>query len=181
MGGHGQQHCLICGGPANRRQWQRNHVGITEDNVPIDLFDYEEECGTFQIITTHSQMNATLPAGKEVFRVSGYGYGTIRDGLSCHASCYRLLYSRLGYTLLFEDVLPLLQCHGYGVGYDTSLQLGTSSLLWSEYGRVENGLDQVFAQSCPLGQRSIFHLSPYYSEAIYNYSCNIEFLYSLPC
>ncbi len=36
-GGHGQQHCLICGGPANWRQWQHNHVGITEDNVPVDF------------------------------------------------------------------------------------------------------------------------------------------------
>lgn len=112
------------------------------------LFDYEEECGTFQIDTTHSQMNATLPAGERIFHIGGFG--DIRDGLTCHASCYQLLYSRLGYTHLFEDVLPLLQylktCRSI------FLQLGTSSLLWSEYGRVENGLDQVSAESWLLEQ-----------------------------
>ncbi len=180
MGCHGHQHCLICGGPANCRQWQRNHVGITEDNVPIDLFDYEEECGVFQINTTHSQMNATLPAGEAAFHVGGFG--EIHDGLTCHAACYQLLYSRLGYTLMFEDVLPLLQSHRYVGGYGgMPLQLGTSSLLWSQYGRLENGLDQEFAQSCPLGQSSILQLSPHDPEAIYNSSCNMEFLYSLPC
>lgn len=98
MEGHGQQHCLICGGPANWRQWQRSHVGITED-VPIDLLDYEEECDAFQINTTHSQMDATLPARDAAFHVGGFD--ETHDGLTCHASCYQLLHSRLGYTLMF--------------------------------------------------------------------------------
>jgi len=134
MGGHGQQHCLICGGPANWRQWQQNHMGITEDNVPLDLFDYDEECGTFQIITTHSQMNATLPAGKEVFRVSGFG--EIHDGLTCHASCYQLLYSRLGYTLclrMFSRCYnPIATREGMGVCLSSSAQAPFSGVSMEE-------------------------------------------------
>ena len=138
MGGHGEQHCLICGGPASWTEWQGEHVGITEDNVPMGLFKYDEELGWFSIHATH--------LAQEAFVVGRLG----NDGLTCHASCHQLLCQRLGYTLLYEDVLPLLLCcDSEASDAFTDSRLDVHSLLNSQYGREVNLVNQVFAQPFP--------------------------------
>lgn len=178
MGGHGQQHCLICGGPANWEQWQDSHVGVTEDDVPIELSNYEEDYGAFKINTTPFQINTTL---SEAESLQVGSFGELRDGLTCHRSCYQLLYSRLGYMLVIDDVVPLLLYDSERYG-PWGGSLSTNSLLSSEYGRLENSLDQVLARSYLLGWSNVLHLSAHRPAAVYNcVQLKLVILFSLPC
>lgn len=119
-------YCLVCAGPslnpakipaydgqtqmlaefpqlqvhASQFGWLDKHVGIPQDNVPIKLGLYDSQ-GDFEM--PDNKLFCPYPSYMQAPREPHKQYG-----LTCHAKCYQLLQDRLGYTLQYQDVWPLL-------------------------------------------------------------------------
>ena len=109
--------CLVCAGPplnpamfpselevikerAHEFGWLDNYVGVPESNEPIKLglHDCQGDYGL-----PGNRLFCPYLSFKQAAKGQHKQYG-----LTCHTKCYQLLQERLGYTLHYEDVWPLL-------------------------------------------------------------------------
>ena len=109
---------------ASQFGWLDKHVGIPQDNVPIKLGLYDSQ-GDFEM--PDNKLFCPYPSYMQAPREPHKQYG-----LTCHAKCYQLLQDRLGYTLQYQDVWPLLD-----VANDDN------TCLHSEYGGMTEYQEQV--------------------------------------
>lgn len=118
-------YCLICAGPplnpalitifngplmlndfphlkehAHEFDWLDKYLGVPENNAPLELGLYDTQ-GDFEL--PNKRLFCPYPSYMQAPREDHKQYG-----LTCHAKCYQLLQERLGYTLLYQDVWPLL-------------------------------------------------------------------------
>ena len=155
---HWDVYCLVCAAPslnpaklpsfngqrlarfpelqahASEFGWLDKCVGIPQDNVPTVLRLYDGQ-GDFEM--PDNKLFCPYPSYMQAPRESHKHYG-----LTCHAKCYQLLQDRLGYTLQYQHVWPLLDAAN-----------DDNTCLHSDYG----GMTEYQEQVCPLN-KNIKHL-----------------------
>ena len=109
--------CLVCAGPplnpamfpselevikehAHEFGWLDKYFGVSASNeqVQLGLYDCQGDFGL-----PGNRLFCPYPSFKQAAREQHKQYG-----LTCHIKCYQLLQERLGYSLHYEDVWPLL-------------------------------------------------------------------------
>ena len=121
-------------------QWLSNHVGVQEDNIPIDLCGYSSY-GTFYTSPQQSRFDSGSFHSAYTYLLCKDIPATDQHGLTCHKACYQFLHERLKYKLQFQEVWPLL----IRLDNPSPSQMPADSKLDDKYGGMTKYNGQVTA------------------------------------
>ena len=155
--------CLVCGGPSaeehlhdtdmllqmigktdGQLKWLDKHIGVPENNIPVDIGYWNLEGGFTYPYRKHKPVKASKcfhPAPTYFSRRTDKSFKGFGHGLTCHAVCYKFLQQRLKYTLQFQDIWPLLQHEVVHRSFCDKWK--ASELLDADYGGMQKYVNDV--------------------------------------